>query len=623
MIPEADIAPEHWLAHGFAERVATWAHERGADKEAVNIVQEAAYRTSIATSSGHVCVPLGEIEWPSGVDAVNARARLLETHVVGTPVAPSNLPLILDDANRLYLHRYFDYERRFAARLMHFARAPLVEVANGALRSLLNTLFARNAERFPGRPDWQKVAVALAILRRLAIISGGPGTGKTTTIVNLLICLLEQDPECRIALAAPTGKAAARMLDAIRAQSAALPPEIVARFPRDPFTTHRLLGMLPSGEFRHHAGNPLPIDVLVVDEASMLDLALATRLFEAVPDGARVILLGDKDQLAAVEAGAVFSEICADPTLSMAMRECLAELTGTGVERIVPPTANAATPLHDSVVWFHENFRFAPDSGIGRLAAEINAGDAEHALAWLRSRTDSSVTWLEDATRVPQGATMTHAHDAYAAYLDAVSSAPTDRVAIFGAFARFRVLCAERQGPRGVSGINEALERWFREALAHPDDPGPRFPWYPGRPVMVLRNEYVLKLFNGDVGIVLPDANGDLMVHFADAEGTFRAIAPARLPEHDTAFAMTVHKAQGSEFDEVMLILPAQRSRVVARELLYTAVTRARQRVVIVGDAEVLARGIDTRTSRHSGLIERMRASVAKSAPGSLRSRSQ
>jgi exodeoxyribonuclease V alpha subunit len=449
------------------------------------------------------------------------------------------------------------------------------------------------------------------MLRRLTIISGGPGTGKTTTIVNLLICLLEQDPECRIALAAPTGKAAARMLDAIRAQSAALPPGIVARFPGDPFTIHRLLGMLPSGEFRHHAGNALPIDVLVVDEASMLDLALATRLFEAVPDAARVILLGDKDQLAAVEAGAVFSEICADPTLTVTARERLAELTGIAVARIAPPTATEPTPLHDSVVWFRENFRFAPDSGVGRLAAEINAGDAERTLTWLRSQMNSSVTWLEDAMRVPQTTTMMRAHDAYAAYLDAVRSAPTDRAAIFGAFARYRVLCAERQGPRGVSGINDALARWFRQALAHPLDAGPRFPWYPGRPVMVLRNEYVLKLFNGDVGIVLPTAGGDLMVHFADADGTFRAIAPARVPEHDTAFAMTVHKAQGSEFDEVMLMLPAQRSRVVARELLYTAVTRARQRVVIVGDADVLAHGIGTRTSRHSGLIERLRDSLA------------
>ena len=611
MTPESDLAVEHWLAHGFAERVARWARERGAAKEALNVVQEAAYRTSAATSSGHVCVPLGEIEWPSGVDASNARTRLLETQVVGTPAAAANLPLILDDEDRLYLHRYFDYERRFAARLMHFARAPLDDVAIAPLRLRLNTLFAGNAERFPDRVDWQKIAVALAMLRRLAIISGGPGTGKTTTIVNLLTCLVEQNPESRIALAAPTGKAAARMLDAIRAQSAALPPEIVARFPGDPFTIHRLLGMLPSGASRHHAGNPLSIDVLVVDEASMLDLALATRLFEAVPDAARVILLGDKDQLAAVEAGAVFSEICADPTLSMATRGRLAELTGIAAERIVPPTTAEPTPLHDSVVWFHESYRFAPDSGIGRLAADINAGDGERALTWLRSRTDSSVTWLDDATRVPQAATMIRAHEAYDAYLDAVRSDATDRAAIFDAFARYRVLCAERRGPRGVAGINDALARWFRDALAHPLDAGPRFPWYPGRPVMILRNEYVLKLFNGDIGIVLPNDDGDLMVHFADADGTFRAIAPARLPEHDTAFAMTVHKAQGSEFDEVMLMLPAQRSRVVARELLYTAVTRARQRVVIVGAEAVLAHGIDTRTSRHSGLIERMRGSVA------------
>jgi exodeoxyribonuclease V alpha subunit len=606
--PDGDFAPAPSLARGFAEFVSTWARKRGASAESLEVLQETAYRTSLATSSGHVCLVLGEVEWPNGADEATVRTRLLESRVVGTATARANLPLVLDDAGRLYLHRYFDYERRLARRLMQLAASPLYELADDAAsRDRLNALFASDPTRLGERAAWQKIATALAMLRKLVIISGGPGTGKTATVVNLLACLLAQDPDCRIKLAAPTGKAATRMRDAVRARSEHLPSEIAARLPSDAFTIHRLLGVTRgSEEFRHHAANPLPIDVLVVDEASMLDLALATRLLDAVPDDARVILLGDKDQLAAVEAGAVFSEICADPSLSDEMRERLGALVGIDAARILPASPVEPTPLHDSVVWFSENFRFATDSGIGRLASLVNAGDAEQALTWLRSGGDSSVTWLGDGNRVPHASTMARAQQGYVAYCDAVQSG-AGLVELFAAFGRFRVLCAEREGARGVAGMNEALSHWFRATLDHPLDPGSRSPWYPGRPVMVLRNDYVLKLFNGDVGIVLPDDAGDLMVQFPDADGTFRAITPARLPEHDTAFATTVHKAQGSEFDEVMLMLPSKTSRVVTHELIYTAVTRARACVVIASDANSLAEGVASATTRHSGLIERMR----------------
>ena len=607
MIPEGDVTPALWLAQGFAERAVTWARERDAPPPSVVVLKEAAYRTSVATASGHVCVRLHEIEWPEGVDASTARDRLLETRVVGTPQAPSNLPLILDDGGRLYLHRYFDYERRLARRLMRLADAPLDTVALAPLRTRIGALFAGNAGQLDGRPDWQKIAVALALLRRLAIVSGGPGTGKTTTIVSVLACLLEQWPDCRVRLAAPTGKAAARMLDAIRARAATLPLDLAARFPSEAFTIHRLLGATRADDFRHHAGNPLPIDVLVVDEASMLDLALATHLLEALPDPARLILLGDKDQLAAVEAGAVFSEIGADPSLNVSMREHVAALTGIAAERIVPAPAIEATPLRDSVVWFTDSFRFARDSGIGHLAGEINAGDAERTLAALRSQQDASIAWLDDAARIPQAATMASAVDGFAPYLSAMRS--RDIRAIFDAFGRFRVLCAEREGPRGVAGMNDAVGRHFRDALDHPLDPGSRSPWHPGRPVLVLRNEYVLRLFNGDIGIVLPDDDGRLMAFFPEGDGGFRAIALARLPEHDTAFATTVHKAQGSEFDEVLLVLPSRASRVVTRELLYTAVTRARTKVTIAAGADVVSSGIANRMRRHSGLIARLAGS--------------
>lgn len=337
----------------------------------------------------------------------------------------------------------------------------------------------------------------------------------------------------------------------------------------------------------------------------MLDLALATKLFEAVPESARIILLGDKDQLAAVESGAVFSELSADPRLS---DECLAKVSDVcGIPVICPPALPAPTGLHDNVVWLSENFRFARDSGIGRLATDINAGDAARSLAWLRSRKDATVQWVEDGMQTPTEEAAHRILAGYDEYLDAVRTDASDQTAITLAFGRFRTLCAVREGPRGVEAINRLVSRHFRRTLEHSLDPGERSEWYPGRPVMVLRNDYVLKLFNGDIGIVLPDETGNLMVCFPDRDAGFRAVAPVRLPEHETAFAVTVHKSQGSEFDDVLLMLPAAYNRVLTRELLYTAVTRARERVTIIGGADVLGKAIQSPTRRHSGLIARLR----------------
>ena len=608
-------SPDFGLAEGFARQVERWALAQGASSEAARAAGAAAHAVSAATSGGQVCVVLRELAGSGDLpgNAAAWREALLASAVVGSAEAPGAFPLVLDAEDRLYLHRYFDYERRLAARLMRAqqgdpaASPPVTGAAGAALRDRLAELFAGNAAPRVGAPDWQKIAAALALRGRLAIVSGGPGTGKTTTVVNLLACLIAQEPSCRIALAAPTGKAAARMTEAIRQRAAHLPEAIRTRLPTESFTIHRLLGVTPAaGGFVHHAGNRLAIDALVVDEASMLDLALATKLLEAVPDSARIVLLGDKDQLAAVESGAVFSELCADPSLGLACRADLAALCGVPAASIVPPEPARSSALRDAVVWLSHNFRFASDSGIGRLAAAINSGRADIALDGLRAAEGAEVRWIDDAAAASTAAVIERAMQGYAPFLAAVRRDARDAAAVASAFAGFRALCALRDGPRGVEAVNAEVERRFRRELGALDRDG-RSAWYPGRPVLVLRNDYVLKLFNGDIGITLPDERGELRVHFAQAAGGSRAIAPLRLPAHETAFAMTVHRAQGSEFDEALVLLPAQRSRALTRELLYTAVTRARAGVTLCAGTEVLTAAIETSTRRHSGLLARLR----------------
>ncbi|MBB1518674.1 exodeoxyribonuclease V subunit alpha [Aquipseudomonas guryensis] len=567
---------------------------RRLDATAPDSVLAAAALCCEALGKGDVCLPLarlaGQRPWPEFAFVLPALAEWRKQLEVSTLVgAPGDFAPLILDGSRLYLARYQAYESQLASQLL--ARAgDLPEVDEAVLTESLARLFAFNQQQ----PDWQRLAAAQAVRRKLAVISGGPGTGKTTTVVRLLAALLEQPGGAQLAigLAAPTGKAAARMAEAIRNAKAALPVSeaIKAALPEEARTLHRLLGSRgDTPKVRHNAARPLALDVLVVDEASMVDLALMAKLVDALPPHARLILLGDKDQLAAVEAGAVFAELCEGRGFDAEAVTELQRITGQSVP-VEPPRSR----LGDAVVLLTHSHRFAGDSGIGELARRINGGDAAGTLNLLREQR-ADLHWQAQ----PTPATLLERLDqGYRPYLQAARTG--DPAQAFAAFNAFRALTAQREGPWGVSGLNEALETRIKRRYSLAE----RERWYPGRAVMVRQNDYALGLFNGDIGLCLHGEYG-LRVYFEGEDG-YRAFAPARLPSHDSAFAMTVHKSQGSEFSEVLLALPELPSPLLTRALFYTGITRAKHKVEIWGLPARLSEAVNTKAERAAGLAERL-----------------
>lgn len=517
-----------------------------------------------AVEAGHVCIR---------VDVCNA-ASWRATGWVGSP--GNYCPFILEDSGRFYLARYHDHEEGVAASLKARAEKLLTPNDAVALKNELHTLFPEDDPE-----DRQRLAALLAQFKALTLVSGGPGTGKTTTVVKLLALLQSQvgDKPLHILLAAPTGKAAQRLSESIRGAKEKLPvtDDVKAVIPEQAQTLHRLLGAQgDTGRYRHDADNPLSCDVLLIDEASMIDLALMHAVLKALPDEARLILLGDRDQLASVEAGSVFGDLCA--TQGMSNTLCV-QLTPYGVN--LAPQA-VTSPLADCRVELVRSYRFSADSGIGAAARASREGDVE---TFLQALTNSP-----DLSRCSTAQLPAQLEQGYAAYREAAQQgAPASA---FAAFLRFRVLCAHRQGAAGVEGLNALMEAG-------------RSPWYAGRPVIIRANDYALRLFNGDIGLCLPTAEG-LRVFFETSPGNFRALAPGRLPVHESAWAMTVHQSQGSEFDDVLLVLPEVVTPVLDRPLIYTAVTRSKSRFALCGEEGVLKAALFTLPQRESGLVEKL-----------------
>ncbi|MGD9514704.1 exodeoxyribonuclease V subunit alpha [Mycolicibacterium sp.] len=507
-----------------------------------------------ALRGGSVCVDLRAIATQVGMPELPWPEPDRWLAAVGaSPLADERVLRMHGDL--LYLDRYWREEQQVCDDVLALLASPLPATAPSIERL------------FPAGWEEQREAAKVALRQSLTVLTGGPGTGKTTTVARLLASIAEQAESAggappRMALAAPTGKAAARLQDAVHAEVGKLPAVDQGRLAGLRATTlHRLLGSRPdtSSRFRHHRDNRLPHDVIVVDETSMVSLTMMARLLEAVRPDTRLLFVGDPDQLASVDAGAVLADL-------------VEGLGDAGVVELKTPHRFGET--------------------IGSLAEAIRAGDADTAVQLLRAGGDA-VAWLDtdDPSDALRATLVARADELRRAALLG------DARAALGVLDDHRLLCAHRRGPFGVTHWNRQVERWLADKTGQPM----WSQWYPGRPLLVTANDYGLGVYNGDTGVVVAAPDG-LRAHVGSLQ-----FAPGRLGEVETMFAMTIHKSQGSQADEVTVLLPPQDSRLLTRELFYTAVTRAKKHVRVVGTEASVRTAIGRRATRASGLAQRLR----------------
>jgi exodeoxyribonuclease V alpha subunit len=582
----------------------------GVDDDALRLGIAFAVR---APRLGHVCVDLDSVRgtassetdtdvdvdalpWPDAAAWVQA--------MTDSPVVGEDRPLHLSGA-QLYLNRLWVDQCLVASDLLARAAEPVEDVHDQALAEGLARLFASDAD-----PDHlQPIAAAAAVRSAVSVIAGGPGTGKTTTVARVLALLHEQAlaagrPPPLCVLAAPTGKAGARLEEAVRSEAARLLIDDATRrhlLELRGTTIHRLLGFNPENRtrFRHNRENQLPGDVIVVDETSMVALSLMARLLEAIRPGARIVLVGDPEQLASVEAGAVLGDIVGPASrelcMGAVMRKRIAGDTGYEV-----PTSGA-TPhsvVGDGIVVLRYVHRHG--GAIAELARAVQRGDANAAIEVL-ARDDTNVQWIDTEGADPALNEGREAIEAGAvqsgrAVIEAAAAGQGDRA--LRALNDFRVLCAHRRGAEGVDGWTRQIETWLvQEVQGFSTGPS----WYVGQPLIVTENDYSLGLYNGDIGVVVRDATDRIVAAF-ERGGEVVHVSPTRLAAVDTVYAMTVHKSQGSQFHTVAFVVPAVGSRLLTRELLYTAVTRAQERLILVGPEAPIRAAIARPISRASGL---------------------
>ncbi|MEY3281388.1 MAG: hypothetical protein RL674_1373 [Pseudomonadota bacterium] len=536
-------------------------------------------------------------------DTTSEDVALLKTYLentnLDTVLGQSNLvsqgegnsPLVWDKMHqRFYLRRYWRYQQTVDNKIevrAQYREDPLPS----QIISRLNTFFEQNDQT----PDWQKIACALALRSRFCIITGGPGTGKTTTLTKLLALAIErsqvQSPTHQplILLAAPTGKAANRVNEsignALETLKEMISPEISQYIPSKASTLHRLLGSRPNTRlYQYNANNPLVADIVIVDEASMIDLEMMAALVDALQENTQLILLGDKDQLSSVEPGYVLGNLClnADKKVyDVGTRQWILDCTGEELKE----SSQEGSPINQQTAMLWHSYRFNQNSGIGNLAKAVNDGKVDEACAIIEGKTYPDLLKIQDDNQLRELVSKrSEKLGSYCDYIAQIKNRPreenlTDEWAmkVLKAFDTFQVLCATRQGHWGVESVNARIEQWLF---------GSTQTWYEGRPIMVTRNDYNLNLMNGDIGITLKNKDGKLQVAFIDtnpqSDATIRWVSPLRLSQVETAFAMTVHKSQGSEFNHVVLALPDSANLVLTPKLIYTAITRAKKHFTLL-----------------------------------------
>lgn len=572
-----------------------------------------AYLVSKRLAEGNICVHLDELNlspdeliYLEKYRLITAKNQLLTEPLV-TTAAGEKQPFVLHN-NRLYLQRYFSYESSILASIqsciasekkLRQQRLQQLITHKDFIRSLSSPdsdIRLTEEEKI----DWQQTAAIVGVLNNFTIITGGPGTGKTTTVAKMLAILFTIDPAFKVALAAPTGKAAVRMAESLKGSKIDVDIAIKEKFKTlVPTTIHRLLKYVPdSPYFKHDQTNPLVYDLVIVDEASMIDVALFSKLLAAIGPATRIILLGDKDQLASVEAGSLLGDLCQTQRRMNLMSAENVELINSFIpvmeQQITIGYIEAAdNVLSEHIIELKRSRRFTGDGGIGTFSKAVIHGRMDEIEAFVDEKRDKAVTidtrYADDLF-----------NDFIAGYEEYIGEKDISKA--LEKLNQLRVLCAIREGPQGLKAMNKKIESMLiKKGLV--DN---KIEFYNNRPIIVTRNYPELKLFNGDVGIIRPDSNGSLKAWFEDSDKNLRAVLPGYITSAETVFAMTIHKSQGSEYDKVLVMLPSSAGQpLLTRELLYTAITRAKKIVLLQASKETIMYTANKSVQRVSGIMER------------------
>lgn len=582
-------------------------HQQFADYFPFNGLKPYIYLLSKKLSEGHICIDVDTIDGnqleAAGYPVVVDKNLLFTKKLISD--GNRMTPFVLLN-NNLYLQRYFNYESIILTCIKDFIANEKIEYSQkieaiNKQAPAINAIINQDNFNNINGTNWQVVAIIAALINNFTIITGGPGTGKTTTVAKILSILFAQNPSLKVALTAPTGKAAARMKESLE-NAGNISPEIKSIFNQlQPSTIHRLLGVNKnSPHFKFNKENPLQYDLVIVDESSMIDVALFAKFLSAVAPGTKLILLGDKDQLASVEAGSLFGDLCnAQPALNIFSNERIAvinQFIENKTQQLQPDSdqKNNTHPLFEHIIELQQSHRFADDKGIGKLSKAIINNQVEGIEYFFKNMDDQVTIDTNYSEKMFQQFII--------GYKDFIQE--PDILMALKKINNLRVLCAVREGEQGLYAINKKIEHYLiQQNLLHISGD-----FYNNRPIMLTSNNIELQLFNGDIGLVRPDGDGVLKAWFQTGKEEIKAVLPGYISKAETVFAMTIHKSQGSEFNKVLVILPkGEEIKLLTRELLYTAVTRAKEKLILQGTEPVILETSFAMVQRCSGIIERFK----------------